>query len=179
MIILKNIRNSKNIIFTSGLTFLLGLYSIYHLFIFIKQMDNKINNLKNEENNKNKLEFEIIKINNEISSILYKLQKLENQYSSLDKVIGENQIQSDNIDIGDEKYIEEIELNNNCKINNEDKNNKNETTSLNPQKNDEFTCITLEECSETDSIKSTSSSNYKPRSRSSSLSWGAIKTIFG
>lgn len=152
------IKYFNNIIFTRGLTFIFGIYSIYNLYLYIKHVDNKINNLKKQHFNKNKLEleFEIIRINSDIKSLELKIQKLENQYISLDKLLIEPDL----------SMVESY-------------NNNEEKDIQLPIKIDEFTCITLEECSETDSIKSTSSSVYKPRSRSSSLSWGTIKTLFG
>jgi hypothetical protein len=72
--------NIKNIFFTTSLSFLLGFYSICHLFIYIKRIEDvgnqnrssfkEINFVINEYENKyNKLHFEIVSLRSEIDKL--------------------------------------------------------------------------------------------------------------
>ena len=49
MSILKNIKLFKNIFITTGVTFLFGMYSIYHLYFYIRDLDNKLHNIRMKE----------------------------------------------------------------------------------------------------------------------------------
>lgn len=79
-ILLLMVLNIKNIFFTTSLSFLLGFYSICHLFIYIKRIEDignqnrssfkEINFVINEYENKyNKLQFEIASLRSEIDKL--------------------------------------------------------------------------------------------------------------
>lgn len=79
-ILLLMVLNIKNIFFTTSLSFLLGFYSICHLFIYIKRIEDlgnqnrssfkEINFVINEYETKyNKLHFEIISLRSEIDKL--------------------------------------------------------------------------------------------------------------
>ena len=79
MSILKNIKLFKNIFITTGVTFLFGMYSIYHLYFYIRDLDNKIHNLKIREKDYEQLEMEVKKINNNLKLLSDKI-KFTNEF---------------------------------------------------------------------------------------------------
>ena len=174
MAILKNIKFFKNIFITTGITFIFGIYSIFQLYIYLNQIDNKINNLKKKEIHHKQLELEILKIKNNIDILSDRIIELEKNNTILNK----NDVDINDVDINDvielvnsNKYLsnfEDIEYIEDIEEIKEIKEIK---------KIGDFTCINMDEIanqekdSDEDSIKSV-------RSRSSSLNW-VKKTLFG
>jgi hypothetical protein len=157
MAILKNIKFFKNIFITTGITFIFGMYSIYHLYFYMKQIDNKINNLNKKEIDYKQLELEIIKINNNIDILSDRLIELETKNT----MINETELTLN--DLSEVAY--NIKYYSNCEEVEESSESK---------KIGDYTCISMEEIANEEKDNNEES----VRSRSSSLNW-VKKTLFG
>jgi len=91
--ILLMVLNIKNIFLTTSLSFLLGFYSICHLFIYIKRIEDignqnrssfkEINFVINEYENKyNKLQFEIVSLRSEIDKLKKVVKNIQKNVDS-------------------------------------------------------------------------------------------------
>jgi len=155
MTILKNIKIFKNIFITTGITVLFGIYSIYHLYFYINQLENKIDNLKKREIDDKQIYYdELIKMNDTVNLLTNRISKLETN-----SLYFQNTNQSD---------LNEMLYNNDYSQCNE------EIKAI--IKIGDYTCISKDECFEKDSDEDSIKSSV--RSRSSSLSW-VKKTLFG
>jgi hypothetical protein len=155
----------KNIFVTSGITFIFGMYSIYHLYIYMKKIDNKINNINNinkRDLNYNQLEIELIKINNNIEILSDRIDELESKKNT---IWNEDDDLLNEISLND---VRELTFNNNL--------TDEKLTEI--KKIGDYTCISMEEIANEEKENEKDSDEESIRSRSSSLNW-VKKTIFG
>ena len=102
MIISYIMMNLKNIFFTTSVSFIVGLYSIYNIIFYVKRLEythiNEIKDLTQElvktKNNYIKLELEYIKIKNSILILNDTIVQLEEKYKNYDINIETNSITS-------------------------------------------------------------------------------------
>jgi hypothetical protein len=162
MSILKNIKLFKNIFITTGVTFLFGMYSIYHLYFYIRDLDNKIHNLKIREKDYEQLEMEVKKINNKLNLLSDKISGLNATNEFNENYLNLN-INAEESETLEERTFEETET-----LEGE------ETETLKEKENkniSEYTCVSVEDFDH-------EPMEIRVRSRSSSLSW-VKKSIFG
>lgn len=95
----------KNIFYTTGLSFIIGFYSIYNIFFYIKNIEhkyvNEINQLKEEIKNNNlnynRLEFEFVEIKNKLHELNNTIFELEEKY----KLVSKNEL---HYNLNDDEY---------------------------------------------------------------------------
>jgi hypothetical protein len=159
MSVFKNIKFLKNMFITTGITVLFGMYSIFHLYFYINQLEKKLYNLKKME--LDDLKVQILKMNINIDYLTDRIIKLEMSPSELN----ESEL--------NESELNQIELNQ-IVYNNDNLQYDEQMNVL--KKIGDFTCIDKDELCEKDSDEDSIKSSV--RSRSSSLSW-VKKTLFG
>ena len=163
MSVLKNIKLFKNIFITSGITFIFGIYSIYHLYFYIKHIEYTHNA------EITKLQKRIYKMENDYNDLKMGLyDKIENSISKIEKI----QLLSNDVSSKDEcnTYLD---------------NELEHKEEINAIKKIDYTCIDMNDIFETDSDdyhNELSKTNSMPTesSRSRSKSWSSFtKRIFG
>ena len=169
MTILRNIRVFKNIFITSGITFVFGIYSIYHLYFYIQHIEYK------HDREINKLQKRINKMENDYNDLKvelnYKVSNIENNLLTIEQThMYSNDISSEISSEYEHKKKLEIELE--------------YKEQINAIKNIGYTCIDMNNLFEPDSDDERAVSDSKNcinnDSRSRSVSWSSLsKKLFG
>jgi hypothetical protein len=163
MSIFKNIKFFKNIFITTGFTFIFGMYSVFHLYFYIKDIDAKMDNLTKKELDRKQLYFEELKVqifemNNSVSLLTKRINELESKNNLIEYLsISETAISETAISetVISETAISEID---------------------HTEETKEYTCINKDDLFEKDSDEESIKSGT--RSRSASISW-VKKQLFG
>jgi hypothetical protein len=156
MSVFKNIKFLKNMFITTGITVLFGMYSIFHLYFYINQLEKKLYNLKKME--LDDLKVQILKMNMNIDYLTDRIIKLEMSPSEFNQSEF-NQSELNQIDYNNDNLQYDEQMNVLKKIG-------------------DFTCIDKDELCEKDSDEESIKSSVRSRSSSLSLSW-VKKTLFG